>query len=206
MTLTLDSLLADGRRVACPNCSAVVLATRTSCSNCGQLLAAPLPASVDAIEFVVYGEPVPQGSMDAPKAGVVKSSNSAVLKPWRNKVTAAAQKAAGPRWQPWDCPVGVDVVFTMPRPRSAPKTMAIYPATKPDLDKLLRAIFDSLCPKKGFRLIAEDSRVVDVGQLTKTYPSPLHTHPGALDQPGVRIRVRRLERSVPLLEPVRRSA
>ena len=41
-------------------------------------------------------------------------------------------------------PIHVGIAFTMPRPKSTPKTRPTPPATKkPDLDKLVRAILDA---------------------------------------------------------------
>lgn len=177
--------------VACPTCRAPIPADAPGCTSCGQALAPSKVITLDVVEFVVMGEPIPQGSMRAIRPGVVVSDNPR-LRSWRRSVTSAAQKACGPTWEPWDAPVAVDAVYTVPRPKSAPKRRVTFPAVKPDLDKLTRAIGDSLCPKTGFKLLTEDSRIVEYGQLAKTYPTPMNTHPGALPEPGVRIRVRRL--------------
>lgn len=40
-------------------------------------------------------------------------------------------------------PITVDVDFTLSKPKSKPK-WKLYPDVKPDLDKLVRAVFDSL--------------------------------------------------------------
>ena len=178
-------------RLACPACRAAVPATSPRCANCGEPLAAAASMTLDVVEFVVLGEPIPQGSMRAIRPGVVVSDNPR-LKGWRKTVQAAVAAHCGPNWQPWDFPVALDVVYTLPRPKSHPKTKLTFPAVKPDLDKLMRAIGDSLCPKTGFKFLEEDSRIVEYGQVAKTYPSPMNTHPGALTEPGARIRVRRL--------------
>lgn len=175
----------------CPVCK-TPWAGKGTCVQCGQALSQPRVVTVDSVEFIVLGVPVPQGSMKFVGKGRVVSDNPK-LAPWRNKVTTAARQALGPGWQPWDGPVAMDLVLTLPRPKSAPKTKVTFPQTKPDLDKLLRAIGDALCPKQGFKTLVEDSRIVEIGQLAKTYPAPLHTHPGALAEPGVRVRLRRLE-------------
>lgn len=177
--------------LACPSCRARTTPEATQCVACGQRLAGSPVATLETLEFVVIGEPIPQGSMRAIRPGVIVSDNPR-LRAWRKEVNAAALRQCGTQWAPWDEPVAVDAVFTMPRPKSAPKTRRTFPAVKPDLDKLTRAIGDALCPKTGFKVLAEDSRIVEFGQLAKTYPAPMNTHPGALDQPGVRIRLRRL--------------
>jgi Holliday junction resolvase RusA-like endonuclease len=133
---------------------------------------------------------VTQGSVDVPAPGVVKYSRE--LRDWRRQINTAAQKACGTNWEPANCPLLMSAVFTLPRPKSAPKTRAVHAATKPDIDKLIRAVQDALSPadKKAFRVYTEDSRIVgyDIGPY-KTYPAPLGTHDWALPEPGVTIAV-----------------
>ena len=54
-------------------------------------------------------------------------------------------------------PVSLDVTFTMPRPKSA--KAGSRPATRPDLDKLLRSTKDAL---KTAGVYEDDGRVVSV--------------------------------------------
>lgn len=65
--------------------------------------------------------------------------------------------ASAPQFAPIDAPVDLTVTFYLPRPRSAPRRV-LFPATKPDLDKLTRAVGDAL---KGIAY-TEDSRIVDL--------------------------------------------
>lgn len=176
---------------SCPVCRALLPAGVSECATCGQVIATSSVSTLNVVEFVVLGDPIPQGSMRPVRRGVMVSDNPR-LSPWRKRVTAAAREACGPGWTPWDGPVAVDAIFTVARPKSQPATRLTFPAVKPDLDKLTRAIGDSLCPREGFKLLAEDSRIVEFGQLAKTYPSPMNTHPGALTEPGVRVRIRQL--------------
>jgi len=70
--------------------------------------------------------------------------------------------------------VSVRVEFILPRPKSVKR---IYPAVKPDLDKLLRALFDGLhC--SGHKLLADDSLVCNC-QCSKRYLIGTES-PGAL--------------------------
>jgi Holliday junction resolvase RusA-like endonuclease len=177
--------------LACPACRAPLTPPTSACVACGQAVAGTRATTLESIEFVILGEPIPQGSMRAIRPGVVVSDNPK-LRSWRKQIIAVTAQVCGAGWEPWDDPVAVDAVFTVPRPKSAPKRRLTFPAVKPDLDKLTRAIGDSLCPKTGFKVLNEDSRIVEYGQLAKTYPAPMNTHPGALPEPGVRIRVRRL--------------
>lgn len=65
----------------------------------------------------------------------------------------------GGRTDPILCrgPVHLDVTFTMPRPKSA--KAGARPATRPDLDKLLRSTKDAL---KTAGVYEDDGRVVSV--------------------------------------------
>lgn len=107
---------------------------------------------MNQVTFRVDGVPVPQGSKTVAKAGRkawLRDSNSAVLKPWRAKVAAAADLG-----HTFTCPVLVAAVFYMPRPKR-PKFW--QPAVKPDLDKLMRALGDGMTDGG---LLDDDSRIV----------------------------------------------
>ncbi len=113
--------------------------------------------------FCALGVPAQQGSKTAnvitPKGGgrpraIVRDANSKTLKPWRDIVNQAAL-GAGPKLAG---PVAMVVVFTMPRPQSAPKK-AIAPVKRPDLDKLVRAVWDSVT---AAGLWGDDAQVVEL--------------------------------------------
>ena len=121
-----------------------------------------------SIEIIVLGTPAPQGSKHgyAVKAKgkytgkVAQVESSAKVKPWRMAVKYAALEeirndyAATDDWRPMDGAVTLEVTFRLPRPKghygtgrnagllkpSAPW----FPASRPDLDKLLRSTFDAL--------------------------------------------------------------
>lgn len=106
----------------------------------------------DDVTFRVDGVPIPQGSKKAYVRGrraVIVDDNAALLKPWRAEVAKAADVGLT-----FDCPVEVRLLFEMPRPK---KPKFNVPATKPDIDKLARAILDGM---KDGGLLFEDSRVV----------------------------------------------
>jgi Holliday junction resolvase RusA-like endonuclease len=95
------------------------------------------------LSFRVLGVPVPQGSKKGYVVGgraVLVESNKALM-PWRDSVAAAALEAhqGGPMEGALHC----DLHFRMPRPKTARKSM-VFHATRPDLDKLTRAVFDAL--------------------------------------------------------------
>lgn len=147
------------------------------------------------LTLVVHGLPVQQGSLRAVAPGVIKREDGPELEAWRNKITAEALRVCGSTWVAPNAGVSVDLVFTVPPTESAPTTKAVPADGYRDLDKLARAVGDALCPsvkpgKARFRVIASDMRIT--GNLigpAKTHPRPLHTHPLALNSPGVVIRV-----------------
>lgn len=145
--------------------------------------------------FVVYGSPAPQGSKRHVGKGVMIESCKRV-KPWRQDVKAAALEARirctltindDPALvtkyinAPLDGPIRARMVFTLPKPASAPKRRRTWPDRKPDLSKLLRSTEDALV-ESG--IIVDDARIVSFSRLEKVFPGE---DPEALDAPGVRI-------------------
>lgn len=122
------------------------------------------------IEFVVWGDPTPQGSKNAfvnPKTGraVVVEAAGARLKTWRRLVTDAGRKAMNALngvVEP-EIPVKVTLEFYMPIPRTV--KVGVWHAKKPDLDKLIRAVLDA-CTEAG--IWKDDSRVACL-VVTKKY-------------------------------------
>lgn len=106
------------------------------------------------VSFSVHGRPVPQGSVVAHvrngKASIHYASGSG-LAVWRNMVSAAARDA----WTGdiYGGPIEVAVTFRMARPRNHYRNLQgdlraaardEQPTVMPDLDKLIRAVLDSL--------------------------------------------------------------
>lgn len=116
--------------------------------------------------------PQPQGSvafkgMRKGKGGrkptAILTSDNAQLKAWRAIVTNAARAALPEGWEPLDEPVRVSAEFRMKSPLRP--TYAL-PATKPDADKLLRSILDSMADAGVY---TQDSRVAQFGQVDEKY-------------------------------------
>lgn len=133
----------------------------------------------------VYGIPGPQGSkafkgMRGGHAVLVESSKK--VKPWREDVKAAAEIVRAGR-APLDCPLRLTMVFTLPKPASAPKRRQTWPMRTPDLSKLARSTEDALTQAGIWR---DDARVVEYGLLAKRYPGEGR---GALEAPGVWIEI-----------------
>jgi Holliday junction resolvase RusA-like endonuclease len=116
-----------------------------------------------SVSFTVRGLPVPQGSSKAfVVAGRARiTSASKGLPAWRNAIATAAASAMGER-PVMTGPVSVEVCFYLPRPASAPKRVLV-PATRPDVDKLLRALLDGITGV----VLKDDSLVVDVTALKR---------------------------------------
>jgi len=123
--------------------------------------------SEQLICFQVHGLPVPQGST---RSWVVNgrpiiTSSAKGLSTWRRLVADVAQRFAPE--EPWEGPVGIDLHFGLPKPKSAPKRKRVWPDKRPDLDKLTRAVLDALT----YVVFADDSQVVDI-RATKEYGAP----------------------------------
>jgi Holliday junction resolvase RusA-like endonuclease len=123
------------------------------------------------VELMIPGIAEPKGSFTAVRRGrfniLLNGGNSAAHerhKDWAHRVAhyAKATVAANAILSPCDEPMCFDVTFYLPRPKSAAKRT--HCAVKPDIDKLLRAVFD---PLKDI-LITEDSRFVG-GSVKKVY-------------------------------------
>lgn len=127
------------------------------------------------IHTFVPGTPVPQGSVDVYRGRIV--GVKAPLKRWRTDVRAAT--LARHQGEPLDGPISVSLVFQIAPPQR-PRWWA--PAVKPDLDKLIRAVLDSLSTTKNRKtkaivpgVITDDARIVHI-TATKTY----HGKPGVM--------------------------
>lgn len=113
------------------------------------------------VDFVAIGHPRPQGSKRAfvtngGRAQIVES-NTKGHRDWRATVQQAAVAAMGER-PPVDGPLEVLVTFALPRPKSHPKTRRTWPVSRPDVDKLVRAVNDS-CTHVVWR---DDAQIVEL--------------------------------------------
>lgn len=100
----------------------------------------------------VFGRPAPQGS----KKSIGHNrfvETSKYLPAWRSAVSAAARAAVPEGFEPWDCPVALEMLFFIERPKN-PKFG--WPAVAPDASKLQRAVEDALT---GIVWV-DDSRIV----------------------------------------------
>ena len=106
------------------------------------------------------GIPAPQGSKRHVGGGRMVEQSRAVG-PWREAVRAETQRALriDRNHEPFTGPVEVRVAFRLARPKTAPRVV-IWPAKRPDLDNLVRAVLDGIT--EGGALL-DDSQVVMLG-------------------------------------------
>jgi len=107
--------------------------------------------------FQVFGDPVPQGSKRAvihrsTGRAVVFDDNSGGLRSWRSQIVDAARAELNGE-APDLGPVRVTLMFFLRQPK---RPKASVPITKPDVDKLARAVLDGMTDAG---VIRDDSQV-----------------------------------------------
>lgn len=132
----------------------------------------------DVLEITVIGTPIPQGSKVRTRWGMREDNPG--TKPWRAAVAAEAAAVWAGRPLTPD-PVAVTATFVFPRPqahfgtgRNADRLKASAPLwhkTKPDGDKLARAVGDALTGV----ILRDDSQIVEWA-IRKVYGSPARCH------------------------------
>lgn len=138
------------------------------------------------VEFTVYGIPAPAGSKrgfyNAKAKRVIVTDDSAKSRPWKALVSDAAQQAmtfhgdegTSGHSPLLEGPLALELVFYVPRPKghmsarggvkpSAPP----YPAVKPDVLKLTRAVEDALSG-----IVYRDDAQIVTELLLKRYGEP----------------------------------
>jgi Holliday junction resolvase RusA-like endonuclease len=107
------------------------------------------------VSFSITGDPASQGS-HAIMQGRIVQVNSKKHKAWRNAITQTALATLPADWEPIDEPCELIVNFYMPKPASVKRSL---PTVSPDLDKLIRAVGDSLTDSG---VVVDDSRIVRI--------------------------------------------
>lgn len=119
------------------------------------------------IVFTVFGIAQPQGSAKAfmPKGArfPTVTSDNPQLKGWRQLVAQSASAALDGAGMLLDGPIRIVAAFYLPRPKSLGMKSRAH-LTRPDVDKLARAIGDALTGV----LWRDDSQVVQL-KVTKAY-------------------------------------
>lgn len=128
----------------------------------------------EPVVIEVHGTPAPQGSKIRGRYGSVYEANPNV-KPWRDAVRGETQDLG---MIPMSGPVDCRIVFRMPRPKGhygtgrnagqVRKSAPEFPASKPDIDKLARAVLDGLTDGGAWK---DDGQVVTL-IVHKVYALP----------------------------------
>ncbi len=142
-----------------------------------------VPASTHyELDVFIPGIPATQGSKSfkgmfkSKKTGrpvpILAESAGAKLSNWREDIRCGLLVAGKPMVDLGRRPVVAFVQFTLPRPKSTPKAT---PAAikKPDLDKLIRAVFDAM---KSAGVYQDDSQVVALF-TSKRLAESIHNDP-----------------------------
>ncbi len=141
------------------------------------------------ISIMIHGDPAPQGSkkfvgMRGGKGLMIESSKK--VKPWRQDVVAACvmlREEYASTFVMLDGPIRARMVFTLPKPASAPKRKRTWADKKPDLSKLLRSTEDALVTGG---IIRDDARIVEYSRAAKVFAGE---DDEALQSPGVWIQL-----------------
>jgi Holliday junction resolvase RusA-like endonuclease len=139
----------------------------------------------------VRGQPAPQGSKSFKgmvNGHAIMAESSKAVKPWREDVKwACLRMGFGRESQTIHGPLAVSMVFTMPKPKSAPKRKRTWPDRTPDLSKLVRSTEDALTQ---IGVWEDDARVVEYIRVAKVFPGEDRD---ALDTPGCVIEISSIE-------------
>jgi Holliday junction resolvase RusA-like endonuclease len=128
------------------------------------------------VSLSVTGDPASQGS-HAIMHGRIVQVNSSKHKAWRKAIVQEAIATLPDDWQPIDEPCELIVNFYLPKPKTVNRQL---PSVSPDLDKLIRAVGDSLTDSG---VVTDDSRIVRIS-ARKLYAEGI--------QPGATILVKTL--------------
>jgi Holliday junction resolvase RusA-like endonuclease len=107
------------------------------------------------VSLSVTGDPASQGS-HAIMHGRIVQVNSSKHKAWRKAIVQQAIATLPDDWQPIDEPCELIVNFYLPKPKTVDRQL---PSVSPDLDKLIRAVGDSLTDSG---VVTDDSRIVRI--------------------------------------------
>jgi Holliday junction resolvase RusA-like endonuclease len=107
------------------------------------------------VSLSVTGDPASQGS-HAIMNGRIVQVNSSKHKAWRKAIVQEAIATLPDDWQPIDEPCELIVNFYIPKPKTVDRQL---PSVSPDLDKLIRAVGDSLTDSG---VVIDDSRIVRI--------------------------------------------
>jgi Holliday junction resolvase RusA-like endonuclease len=125
----------------------------------------------ETITFFVSGTPIPQGSMKAFRVRnsdkIVMTHSNSKLSEWRNLVSdKAINEARILDWAMAERGEAIEVKFSFKFPRPKSRKNDIRLTTRPDLDKIVRSLNDSLTG-----ILYEDDSQIDCLYAEKSYIS-----------------------------------
>ena len=140
-----------------------------------------LEISRPCIELRFLGDPAPQGSKVATRWGGMREASSKIM-PWRHTVQYQAEKQY--KGKPLTGAVSGSFEFILPRGKShwskaKGREHELLPTaptrhiTAPDLDKLIRGLWDALQVKCGGNVLRDDCQIDEIERMRKRY----QTHP-----------------------------
>ena len=141
--------------------------------------------------YTIDGEAIPQGSKTVAQGGgkVWLRDSNPKLKAWRESVTDQVKHfMTANQFEPFEKgdAIRAVILFKLPKPKTVAREL---PTVKPDLDKLIRSIFDSLTAAGVW---VDDSQVVQI-QAGKIYCKEG-------DTPNVIINLHKSPKSMPILD------
>lgn len=121
----------------------------------------------EVLNVHVFGLPVPQARPRAFKtpSGHIRLYDPANCKDWKR--TVLAQVLPAKPSAPVEGPLAMDLVFELPRPKSAPKRVQ-HPTTRPDLSNFIKTIEDALTGV----VYRDDSQIVALTAIKRYGPEP----------------------------------
>jgi Holliday junction resolvase RusA-like endonuclease len=137
--------------------------------------------ALNSFDDDVTGTPEPQGSSRAfmHKGRPIITSANKKLRPWRARLDSSFRARVGER-TPMIGPVAVSMTFRMARPKShtgahglTPSATGAAPDTRPDVDKLARAVNDALTTAG---VIYDDAQITRI--IAAKRDADPHEHPG----------------------------
>lgn len=107
----------------------------------------------------IEGLPKPQGSKRVYNGRVVEAAGNA-LKVWRRAIADECMKQVTEEHRLMLGPVGVHIVFYLPRPKTVKEKDRPLPIVPPDIDKLARGVLDGI--GQSGMVWGDDSQVIEL--------------------------------------------
>ena len=150
----------------------------------------PCSTETAPITLRFFGDPAPQGSYALTSTGHYRPASRKTM-PWRHTVQYQADQQY--KGKPLNGAVTASFEFILPRAKShyskaKGREDELLPSapvdhiSAPDLDKLIRALFDALQVKCGGNVLREDCRVHKLKEIGKRYQAHPDEPTGAIVQ------------------------